>query len=115
MNCTFSDTVAPSTVGILVRNSAEGIMMIVGTFLANSTSVIVDVDKTPIDRINMIFQDAGVRSVLVLDKDEEIVQSLDDAFAVFAWCEILDLGKTGIFPVKAPISETHPFAIYYTR
>lgn len=115
VSTTDADEAPTSTIGILVRNSSEGIMMIVGTYLANLTSVIVDIEKTPPERVHMIFQDAGVRAVLVVDREEEIVQSLHGEFLVFAWGDIVEEGKLLTCPIEAPKSESHPFAIYYTR
>ena len=110
-----ADEAPTSTIGILVRNSCEGIMMIVGTYLANSTSVIVDIEKTPTERVHMIFQDASVRAVLVVDQEEENVQLLHGEFLVYAWADIVEEGNSLTCPIEAPKSESHPFAIYYTR
>ena len=90
--------------------------MIVGTYLNNKTSVTIDIDKTPIERIQMIFEDAGVQVVLVINKDEDTVRYLDNTFAIYAWSEIIEKGKT--FKDNQfcpPSSESEPFAIYYTR
>jgi acyl-CoA synthetase (AMP-forming)/AMP-acid ligase II len=106
-------------IGILVRNSSEGISMVVGTYLAASTAIIVDIDKTPLERINLIFRDAHVYTVLVIDKDEEIVKLLDSAFSVYAWREVIEedklLEEGNPVCINAPSNEDHPFAIYYTR
>lgn len=101
-------------VGILVRNSAEGIMMILGTYLAGMTCVILDIDKTPINRIEMIFQDANVRTVLVVDKENDVVGSLVDDFSIFTWAEALDQDLPTEANLICPRNEDHPFAIYYT-
>ena len=109
-------TAPQRSIGILVRNSAEAIMMIDGTYLANSTSVILDIDKTPIERINLIFQDSGVKSVLVLDKEEDIVRSLHGAFAVISWEEAIGEGKLmSNATIEPPSNANHPFSIFYTR
>ena len=101
-------------IGVLVKNSAEGIMMIMGTYLAHMTSVIVDVEKTPTERITMIFKDAGVKHVLVLEKYEEVTKALDGTFSIFHWSEILEGGKRSAVTINAPTNVNHPFAIYYT-
>ena len=80
--------------------------------------VIVDIDKTPIERIKMIFQDAGVSSVLVIDKDEEeIITSLesDNSFSIYAWKDIIVETEDATCQIKPPSNESHAFAIYYTR
>lgn len=101
-------------VGILVRNSAEGVMMILGTYLAGMTSVILDIDKTPINRIEMIFKDANVHTVLVLEREDDVVGSLSDDFSIYTWMEALneDVIEANLI---CPHNEDHPFSIYYTR
>lgn len=37
--------------------------MIVGTHIAHGTVVTVDIHKTPVERIQMIFKDVGVHTV----------------------------------------------------
>ena len=110
-------TVTQSSIGILVRNSAEAITMILGTYLANSTSVILDIDKTPIERIKLIFQDSGVKTVLVIDKEEDFVRSLYGVFSVISWKEAIDKEKRMTTQTIEPHrnNASHPFSIFYTR
>ena len=117
-NCAVSDIKGSSNmnaIGILVRNSYEGVSMTIGAYLSQGTAVIVDIDKTPIERIEMIFQDAGIISVLVLDKEEDIVKSLITSFSIYAWKDIIVEVEDASCPIKPPSNESHPFAIYYTR
>lgn len=92
-------------------------MIAIGTYLCHSTCVIVDIDKTPSERVNMMFEDAGVKMVIVIDKDEEIVQGLDSTFSVFDWAEVMERGNEN-WDVSLPSYESdarHPFAVFYTR
>ena len=101
-------------VGILVRNSAEGVMMVLGAYLAGMTSVVLDIEKTPINRIEMIFNDANVHTVLVLDKDDIIVLSLSDNFSIFSWKEAMIEDEIDEHRIYLH-GEDHPFSIFYTR
>ncbi len=109
-----STSIETQCVGILVRNSAEGVMMILGTYLAGMTSVILDIDKTPINRIDMIFKDANVRTVLVMEKEDVVVGSLSEDFTVFTWVEMLNEEQSEQNLI-CPRNEDHPFSIFYTR
>ena len=111
----LTSTSIKTRVGILVRNSSEGITFIVGTNLAGATAVILDIDKTPLERINLIFRDADVSTVLVVDKEEDIVKNLEKTgFSIHAWNDIVEEVLGGANIIEAPSNADHPFAIYYT-
>ena len=88
--------------------------MILGSYFAGMTSVILDIDKTPINRIDMIFRDASVRVVLVMDKEDIVVRSLSDDFSVFAWMNVSNKELSGENLI-CPLNDDFPFSIYYTR
>ena len=88
-------------------------MMMLGTYLAGMTSVVLDIDKTPINRIEMIFNDANVHTVLVLDRDDIVVRSLNDNLSIFTWMEATN--DDDIDENLYSHSDDHPFSIFYTR
>jgi len=88
--------------------------MMLGTYLAGMTSVVLDIDKTPTNRIEMIFNDAHVQTVLVLDKDDIVVRSLSDGFLIFSWMEAMNEDEIEEHRIYIH-GEEHPFSIFYTR
>ena len=89
-------------------------MMMLGTYLAGLTSVVLDIDKTPINRIEMIFNDANVQAVLVVDKDDIVLGSLSDNFSIFTWMEAMNEDEIDESRIYLH-NEDHPFSIFYTR
>ena len=64
----------------------------------------------------MIFKDANVHTVLVLEREDDVVGSLSDDFSIYTWMEALHEHEDVIEGnLICRHNEDHPFSIYYTR
>eukprot|EP00957_Ditylum_brightwellii_P210464 15364998-Ditylum_brightwellii.AAC.1 len=106
-------------IGVLVKNSYESIVLVLGIYLAHCTSVIVDVEKTPANRAIMIFKDAQTSLIFILEATETL-KFLEEDFDVVSW-QVLEMDHTEIQMEKFPCKDLtrncpidFPFSIFYT-
>lgn len=100
-------------VGVMIRSTAQGISAIFGAVSYGSPIVVVDPEKTTVERSKMILQDAGVCLVLIDNSVVEKFEILATDFKLTTLGEAHDCALSDCLDV-APKNRDGVFGYFYT-
>lgn len=102
---------------LLIKSSPEALAAIYGISQAAMTVVILDSEKTPLERCRVILDDSKASIVVVDDEFKDVFIELSDetkGWTVFTLSELLTCDSSKQITVNCDLQEQDVFGIYYT-
>ena len=103
-------------IGLLIRSSPLALAVIYGVASAGMTVVILDPEKTPVDRCRVIFDDSNVHLIII---DDDFINIFEDIADSKSGRKMHTVHEAVEFETKEQIQKESPsekdvFAIFYT-
>lgn len=104
-------------VGLLIQSSAHAMSAIYGVINSACTIVVLDPEKTPIERCKMVFDDADVNIIIVDDDFQGKFQEIEDGErgrSLYPLSYVASFYSLIEKPAKVATSPDDTFGIFYT-